>query len=216
MPNVAWPKGGEAPLFFHFVMHAFMISEKTKNIFNLTAWVLLFFMPALYFLAAKNTAIAVFPRNSLAEAGRKVYENSGCVFCHSRVIRKSVPELVRYLPDEYYKLNLSPEIFFRIFSNDYADFTGRAIAPDLGYLPYSMKDELYIENYIKNPRAGNVASIMPAYSRLYREKLRADEIYSGWGSSFLHNGYDNNNENYSRGKALNSFLLTPRADFIRR
>jgi len=149
-----------------------------------------------------NFRLMPTPGSFQVEAGRRVYENSGCPVCHSRFVRNSVTDIVRYLPDVYLKKDFSPAAGFDRFGQGRLDFFSRRIGPDLEYLPVTSANFDFLENYLKNPRAYYPGSMMPSYDRLFREKLTRDEISFARGSRNSDVGF----ETMTRGQALLAYL----------
>lgn len=158
-------------------------------------WYFLFFMA----LDPKPGFQAV---SSPANAGRRVYEKSGCPACHTRFVRNTVADMIRFRPDDYLKADISPATGLLKFQSRNPDVFSRRIGPDLEYLTASSTNDEFLMNYIKNPQAVFKHSVMPAYAALFHEKLTDDEIFFASGTQKNKVAF----EKYTRGEALMDYL----------
>ena len=137
-------------------------------------WCLVVIFPLMYFIF-KNSRESIIRGNSLVDIGRQVYEDSGCPVCHTMFMRNTVEEVIRFLPDDYLKWDTSTIAEMQRFRRRKLDMSGRRIGPDLENLSVSMRNDFYLENYIKDPFRLNKHSVMPAYENLFKELLDRDE-----------------------------------------
>jgi cbb3-type cytochrome oxidase cytochrome c subunit len=179
---------------------------KPGKIFNFIGLLLLALTP-YYILINQNKNNTQSGMNPLYLAGRKVFENSGCHSCHTRYIKMIPEEIVRYFPEDYFKINLSS--FKQKFLTERLDITGPRLGPDIENITFGLYGESYIKDYIKNPGIFYNKSIMPQYSYLFNEKLRNDEIIFASGSLKFQKGY----LMYNRGEALMYYLKISSGNF---
>jgi cytochrome c oxidase cbb3-type subunit 2 len=99
-------------------------------------------------------------------AGRNIYIREGCYACHSQMIRTLRDEVERYGP---YSLAVESKY-------DHPMLWGsKRTGPDLARVGGKYSDPWHVA-HLNNPRDVMPESIMPAYSWLSRNALRADDL----------------------------------------
>lgn len=166
---------------------------------------MVYFYPQKQVMIQRRVVQAVeIQSDLLAAAGRRVYLKEGCPECHTRFIRRSVADLIRYMPEYYYKIKTPVVLYKELFLKRQGDAFGHRIGPDLEFLPDWMFQSAFLEAYIKNPSRFHRNSIMPSYQGLFSEALYQGE----YGDKDL-NGQAVDKDSiagYSRGQALLFYL----------
>src|SRR5215472_15370569 len=99
-------------------------------------------------------------------AGRNIYIREGCYACHSQMIRTLRDEVERYGP---YSLAVESKY-------DHPMLWGsKRTGPDLARVGGKYSDEWHVA-HLMNPRDVVPESVMPAYARLARNRLRDDDL----------------------------------------
>ncbi|MDH4263284.1 MAG: cbb3-type cytochrome c oxidase subunit II [Spirochaetia bacterium] len=176
-----------------------------KRLFQIVLWSIIMLLPMLYFTFL-FTKVPLPSNNALVNVGRRVYEKSGCPVCHSRFVRSTMSDMVRFLPDNYLNFDTTKFNALRRFQNHRLDMFSSRIGSDLEYLTLSSTNDIFLEQYLKNPGAFNNNTLMPKYEHLFYEKLSQDEILFALGSLKNNVGIEKYIDNYTRGEALIYYL----------
>lgn len=115
-------------------------------------------------LTAEN--LRVKPLTPLALTGRDIYIREGCYTCHSQMIRKMVPDVIRYGKESTIADSLNDHPF---------QWGSKRTGPDLARVGGKYPDTWHLRHMI-NPRDIVPQSIMPEYAWLAKQRLDTSHI----------------------------------------
>lgn len=156
-------------------------------------------------------------RDSLFLAGEKIYYTEGCNVCHTRRLRKSLAESLRFNPNRFLA---NAEGYVEQRGAAPAIFGYRRIGPDLRVPGGRYESFEYYSAYIRNPRIIYPASIMPSYDYLFQTPIDVATIWEVIEMNMRRTGIRQNLsegakkelmlrlQSRSKGDALIAFLFT--------
>ncbi len=132
-------------------------------------------LPPFFLMGTVKPIKAVKPYNGLELAGRDVYQQEGCFYCHTQVIRPFKWETDRWDRNRDY----GPEPYSKAgeFVYDHPFLWGsKRTGPDLAHEASLNNNASWHKRHLINPRETTPGSIMPAYPWLFETKLDVETV----------------------------------------
>ncbi|MBL8021861.1 MAG: cytochrome-c oxidase, cbb3-type subunit II [Leptospirales bacterium] len=127
-------------------------------------------LPPFFMVGAVERIPTVTPYAALELAGRDVYQQEGCFYCHTQVIRPFKWETDRWDRNREY----GPEPYSKAgeFVYEHPFLWGsKRTGPDLAHEASLNSNPAWHKQHLMNPRETSPDSIMPAYPWLFETKL---------------------------------------------
>ncbi|MDH5716549.1 MAG: cbb3-type cytochrome c oxidase subunit II [Spirochaetia bacterium] len=201
------------------------LSHKVEdNAFKLSVWsaiaVLvggLVTLPPLFLQGTVQKIDSVKPYNALELAGRDVYQEEGCFYCHSQMVRPFKWETDRWDPTRQYGDTPYSKAGESVYDHPFL-WGSKRIGPDLAHEAALRGSAAWQVSHLKNPRETSPGSIMPAYPHLFETDNMLDtEVIKARMSALRILGVpytdqdiqnaDSLAKNKTKGDALVSYLL---------
>ncbi len=132
-------------------------------------------LPPFFMMGTIKKIDSVKPYNALELAGRDVYQQEGCFYCHTQVIRPFKWETDRWDPKR--KHGPAPYSKAGEFVYDHPFLWGsKRTGPDLAHEASLNDNPEWHKRHLINPRDPVPDSIMPAYPWLFEAKLEAATV----------------------------------------
>jgi len=134
-------------------------------------------IPPFFLKGSVQKIESVKPYNALELAGRDAYQQEGCFYCHTQVIRPFKWETDRWDRNREY----GPEPFSKAgeFVYEHPFLWGsKRTGPDLSHEASLNNNASWHRAHLMNPRETTPGSVMPAYPWLFESKLDAAEVKS--------------------------------------
>ena len=159
------------------------ISEKLeKNGLKFIVWTTIAILigglveiPPFFFMAKAQNIKSVKPYNALELAGRDVYIQEGCSYCHTQMVRPFKWETDRWDKNRHY--GTEPYSKAGEFVYDHPFLWGsKRTGPDLAHEGSLNNNPDWHKRHLMNPRDTSPNSIMPAYKWLFETQLDSQKI----------------------------------------
>jgi len=134
-------------------------------------------LPPFFLMGKVQKTANLKPYNALELAGRDVYQQEGCFYCHTQLVRPFKWETDRFDPGRKY----GPEPYSKAgeFVYEHPFLWGsKRIGPDLARLAGRSLSAEWHKEHLINPRSSEPNSIMPAYPWLFKTPLSAARVQS--------------------------------------
>lgn len=131
-------------------------------------------IPPFFMMGEVKPIGQLTPYNALELAGRNVYQQEGCFYCHTQMIRPFKWETDRWDPGRQY----GPEPYSKAgeFVYDHPFLWGsKRTGPDLAHEAVLRPSAEWQYDHLRNPRNAVSQSIMPAYPWLFEKAVNIDE-----------------------------------------
>ncbi|MCE9596743.1 MAG: cytochrome-c oxidase, cbb3-type subunit II [Spirochaetia bacterium] len=134
-------------------------------------------LPPFFMVGAVERIPSVKPYAPLELAGRDVYQQEGCFYCHTQIIRPFKWETDRWDRNREY----GPESYSKAgeFVYEHPFLWGsKRTGPDLSHEASLNANASWHRQHLMNPRETSPDSIMPAYPWLFATKLDPEKVQS--------------------------------------
>lgn len=132
-------------------------------------------IPPFFLMSNVERIPSVKPYNALELAGRDVYQQEGCFYCHTQVIRPFKWETDRW--DRNREYGADPYSKAGEYVYDYPFLWGsKRTGPDLSHEASLNSNAEWHKQHLINPRETTPDSIMPAYAWLFEEKIDIESM----------------------------------------
>ncbi|MEM0897050.1 MAG: cbb3-type cytochrome c oxidase subunit II [Verrucomicrobiota bacterium] len=159
----------------------------------LLPWFVLIVQPSIHFNSmmpiaydAEDEALGSYPPPvpNIAKRGQEIYNQQGCAFCHSQMIRPTYLGQDSYRPDWMSTDEDGNPTTDRMRENTPYDYLGEEyahlgisrIGPDLSNVGTRIKDTAWHFQHLYNPRSINRWSVMPGYRHLFETRLIQGDV----------------------------------------
>jgi len=115
------------------------------------------------------------PYNALELAGRDTYQQEGCFYCHTQVIRPFKWETDRWDRNHDYGADPYSKAGEYIYDHPFL-WGSKRTGPDLSHEASLNPSAEWHRRHLMNPRDANPDSVMPSYPWLFETMLSSDEV----------------------------------------
>ncbi len=160
------------------------ISHIIEDKFVLLFWILVFALvgtivevPPLILMEKPKGAVNITPYNALELAGRDVYQEEGCFYCHTQMIRPFKWETDRWDKNREY----GPEPYSKAYEYVYDHpflWGSKRTGPDLAHEASLNNNASWHKAHLINPQETSPRSIMPAYPHLFETPVDIEQTKS--------------------------------------
>ncbi len=132
-------------------------------------------LPPIILMETPDKIPGLKPYNALELAGRDIYQQEGCFYCHTQLIRPFKWETDRW--DRNREYGSVPFSRAGEYAYDHPFLWGsKRTGPDLAHEASLNNNAEWQREHLKNPRATSPDSIMPAYAWLFEEAVDVEQI----------------------------------------
>ncbi len=132
-------------------------------------------LPPFFLMGEVNTPKDVTPYSAVELAGRDAYQQEGCFYCHTQMIRPFKWETDRWDRNREY----GPEPYSKAGEYVYEHpflWGSKRTGPDLWHEASLRDSASWQADHLKNPQLMSPGSIMPSYAHLFEEMVDGDQI----------------------------------------
>lgn len=132
-------------------------------------------LPPIMLMGTPDRIPGLKPYNALELAGRDVYQQEGCFYCHTQLIRPFKWETDRW--DRNREYGSAPYSRAGEFVYDHPFLWGsKRTGPDLAHEASLNNNAVWHKEHLINPRATTPGSVMPAYPWLFEARLDSEQV----------------------------------------
>lgn len=132
-------------------------------------------LPPIMLMETPDKIPGLKPYNALELAGRDVYQQEGCFYCHTQLIRPFKWETDRW--DRNREYGAEPYSRAGEYAYDHPFLWGsKRTGPDLAHEASLNNNAAWHKQHLINPRASTPDSIMPAYPYLFEYALETETV----------------------------------------
>mgnify|MGYP001043973481 CR=1 FL=1 len=157
------------------------LSHKIEDKMQLLVWIFIFALigglveiPPFFLMGEVKGPVSIIPYNALELAGRDVYQEEGCFYCHTQMIRPFKWETDRWDRNREY----GPEPYSKAYEYVYEHpflWGSKRTGPDLWH-EYSLNNNAsWQKTHLINPQETSPGSIMPAYPHLFETPVDIEQ-----------------------------------------
>ncbi len=132
-------------------------------------------IPPFFMMGTVQKIDSIKPYNALELAGRDAYQQEGCFYCHTQMIRPFKWETDRWDRNRDY----GPEPYSKAGEYVYEHpflWGSKRTGPDLSHEASLNNNATWHKRHLINPRETSPDSVMPAYPWLFDNQLDAESI----------------------------------------
>lgn len=137
-------------------------------------------IPPLFLMAEINTPKDVKPYTALELAGRDAYQQEGCFYCHTQMIRPFKWETDRWDRNREYGAEGYSKPGEYVYDHPFL-WGSKRTGPDLAHEASLNPNPAWHKQHLTDPRSTSPGSIMPAYPHLFEEEVNPEAVKTEMG-----------------------------------
>ena len=134
-------------------------------------------LPPFFMMGTIEKIDSVKPYNALELAGRDVYQQEGCFYCHTQVIRPFKWETDRWDRNRHYGPAPYSKAGEFVYEHPFL-WGSKRTGPDLAHEASLNSNADWQKRHLMDPRESTPDSIMPAYPSLFKKSLNVQDVQS--------------------------------------
>jgi len=132
-------------------------------------------IPPFFLMGEVKGPVSITPYNALELAGRDVYQQEGCFYCHTQMIRPFKWETDRWDRNREYGSEPYSKAYEYVYEHPFL-FGSKRTGPDLWHENSLNNNASWHKQHLINPQETSPGSIMPAYAHLFNTPVDIEQI----------------------------------------